>query len=237
MSPFIGLDLYILNEDMHKVGYYKSDYIAPGVSNDGLSLNPNEGNLTLPAEIFVSAPGAANKLTFLVLRSGILSGQMRKFGDELVSFINSNGFSNVVVLSSTMSPVQRERNTNRLIPEVFGYVSNAVYQAVPNFYEVYGIRKFGYWMAENLRQENITGKKKNHIELDELMGAGLAKGLIKAFNKKGVKATLFVIFTSGGIDFVGGYTYYQFMKQNLFQASATTDTQLARSIGKLKLAE
>jgi len=105
MSPFIGLDLYILNEGMQKVGYYKSDFVAPGVSNDGLSVVADQGTLTLPAEIYVSAPGAPNKLTFLILRSGILSGQMRKFGDELVHFISSNGFSNVVVLSSTMSPV------------------------------------------------------------------------------------------------------------------------------------
>jgi predicted ATP-grasp superfamily ATP-dependent carboligase len=114
MSPFIGLDLYILNEGMQKVGYYKSDFIAPGVSNDGLSVVADQGVLTLPAELYVSGPGQANKLTFLVLRSGILSGQMRKFGDELVSWINSNGFSNVIVLTSTISPVQRERNTNRL---------------------------------------------------------------------------------------------------------------------------
>lgn len=105
MSPFIGLDLYILNEGMQKVGYYKSDFIAPGVSNDGLSVAPDQGVLTLPAEIYVSGPGSTNKLTFLVLRSGILSGQMRKFGDELVSWINANSFSNIVVLTSTMSPV------------------------------------------------------------------------------------------------------------------------------------
>jgi len=74
MSPFIGLDLYILNEGMQKAGYYKSDYIAPGVSNDGLSVVADQGVLTLPAEIFVSAPGSVNKLTFMVLRSGILSG-------------------------------------------------------------------------------------------------------------------------------------------------------------------
>ena len=42
------------------------------------------------------------------------------------------------------------KSTSR-IPEVFGYVSNAVYQANPKYYEVYGIRKFGYWLAENLR--------------------------------------------------------------------------------------
>lgn len=118
---------------------------------------------------------------------------------------------------------------------MFGYVSNAVYQANPKYYEVYGIRKFGYWLAENLKQDNITAKKKNHMELDELMGAGLAKGLIKTFNKKGVKASLFVIFTSGGIDFVGGYSYYQFLKQNLFQSGGSQDAQLARQLGKLNL--
>ena len=48
------------------------------------------------------------------------------------------------------------------------------------------------------------------------MMAGQAKGLMKSFNKKGINASLFVIFTSGGIDFVGGYSYYQFLKHNLF---------------------
>ena len=92
---------------------------------------------------------------------------------------------------------------------MFGYVSNAVFQSNPKYYEAYGIRKFGYWLAENLRQENLLGgKKKNHRELDELMGAGLAKGLLKTFNKKGVLASLFVIFTPGGIDFVGGFSFY-----------------------------
>ncbi len=116
-------------------------------------------------------------------------------------------------------------------------MSNAIFQENPKYYEVYGIRKFGYWLAENLKSEELTGKKKNHMELDELMGAGLAKGLIKTFNKKGVKASLFVIFTPGGIDFVGGYSYYQFIKNNLFQGGATAATQLIRQLGKLKLAE
>ena len=103
-------------------------------------------------------------------------------------------------------------------------MSNAIYQENPKYYEVYGIRKFGYWLAENLKQEDLTAKKKNHMELDELMMAGLAKGLIKTFNKKGVKASMFVIFTPGGIDFVGGYAYYQFLKNNLFQEGSSAAT-------------
>jgi hypothetical protein len=123
------------------------------------------------------------------------------------------------------------------IPEIFGYVSNAIYKEIPNYYDVYGIRKFGYWLHENLRQEDLVAKKKHHMELDELMGAGLAKGLIKAFNKKGVKASLFLIFTPGGIDFVGGYTFHQFLKNNLFQAGSLAETQITRKLGKLNITE
>ncbi len=112
-------------------------------------------------------------------------------------------------------------------------MSNSIYQANPKYYEVYGIRKFGYWLQENLRQENLEGKKKSHKELDELMGAGLAKGLIKTFNKKNINASMFVIFTPGGIDFVGGYSYYQFLKYNLFQAASGTEAILSRHLGKL----
>jgi hypothetical protein len=38
LNAFIGVDLFILNENAQKVGYFKSNAIAPGVSNDGLTL-------------------------------------------------------------------------------------------------------------------------------------------------------------------------------------------------------
>ena len=44
------------------------------------------------------------------------------------------------------------------------------------------------------------------------MGGGSAEKLIKTFNKIDVPVQLFIIFTPGGIDFVGGYAYYQFLK-------------------------
>lgn len=59
---------------------------------------------------------------------------------------------------------------------------------------------------------------------------------MKTFNKKGIKASLFVIFTSGGIDFVGGYSFYQFLKAHLFQEGSSIDTT-ARKLGTLKLTE
>lgn len=65
------------------------------------------------------------------------------------------------------------------------------------------------------------------------MMAGQAKFLIRLFNKAQLPASLFVIFTPGGIDFVGGYSYYQFLKNNLFADLSSIERQL----GKLKLEE
>ncbi len=79
-------------------------------------------------------------------------------------------------------------------------MNNHLIKKQPNYYDLYGIRKFGYWLGAD--------KKKAHQELDELMMGGSAKGLIKAFNKIDIPTSVFVIFTSGGIDFVGGYSYY-----------------------------
>ena len=110
MSPFIGVDLFILNEGAKKVGYFKSEHISPGLSNDGLSIGPQEGHLTLPAEVYNHS---GKKVTFLVIRSGIRGG-MRGFGEELTNWVKSSGFSSVVILTSTLSPVLRERDSNRL---------------------------------------------------------------------------------------------------------------------------
>ena len=45
-----------------------------------------------------------------------------------------------------------------------------------------------------------------------MMMAGAAQKLIKSFNKTDIPTQLFVIFTTGGIDFVGGHTYHNFLK-------------------------
>ena len=95
---------------MQKVGYFDSLYLGPGLSNDGLSVKEGEGQLILPCEIYHSAE---KKLTFFLLRGSVGAGKTRLFGEELVKFYRESGFSNVVVLTSTMSPIKRERETNR----------------------------------------------------------------------------------------------------------------------------
>ena len=160
-----------------------------------------------------------------MLRSGICQGKMYPFGQALTQFVESRGFINVVILSSTLSPVKRERESNREIPELFAYVNNHLYKKClaegTSYYDKHAIRRFGYWLGDS--------KKTTHQELDELMMAGSAQKLIKAFNKTDVPTQLFVIFTTGGIDFVGGVTYYNFLKSNLRNGTSP--------LGKVKLPE
>jgi len=77
LSSNIGVDMYIINEGLEKIGYFKSEYIAAGLSNDGLSVTENEGSLTLPAEVYYNH---AKKVTALVIRSGVYEGKSRLFG-------------------------------------------------------------------------------------------------------------------------------------------------------------
>ena len=126
LSPFIGMDLFILNSDMERVGFYKSEYIAAALVNDIVQLADEEsGKITMPAEFYVSKE---HNLTFLMVRSGPVGG-MRKFCDELVAFIEQVEFTNVAIITSTMSPVARERESSRQIPEVFAYCNNFLYKS------------------------------------------------------------------------------------------------------------
>lgn len=149
---------------------------------------------------------------------------MRKFADELVAFIISTDFAKVVLLTSTLSPVSRERDSNRLIPEVFAYCNNFMFKSNRNYYNQNGIRKFGYWIQET--------KRRPHQEMAELSASGWADRLMKSFNRMEKPAIMFTIFCTGGVDFVGGYNYYEFLKQNMFGNAADQATQ---RLGKLSL--
>ena len=38
LSGFIGMELFCLNTDMERVGFYKSDFVAPVLMNDNMTL-------------------------------------------------------------------------------------------------------------------------------------------------------------------------------------------------------
>ena len=112
LSACIAVDLFILNQpETVKIGYYKSKYIASGVSNDGLTPEGAElGGLILPCELFFNPK---HKMLFFVLRSSVFDGKMRLFTDELVKFIKEHSLQQVLILSSTLNPIRKERETNR----------------------------------------------------------------------------------------------------------------------------
>ena len=105
-----------------------------------------------------------------------------------------------------MSPVRRDRESNRDIPNVWTYVNNALYKKYINgpekksYYDTHQIKKFGNWLGD--------AKKKPHQELKELAFAGAIDKLMKDFNRIDIPVQAFLIFTPGGLDFTGGYTYY-----------------------------
>jgi len=55
LSAYMGMELFILNAGMERVGFYKSDYIAPVVMNDNMTLAGGAlGQVSMPAEVYYS---------------------------------------------------------------------------------------------------------------------------------------------------------------------------------------
>ena len=79
----------------------------------------------MPVEVFVSLD---KRYTFIIFRSGIVGGKMIEFGQDFTSFVGSLGFTDIKILTATVSPIKRERESNRQVPEIFAYVNNALYQ-------------------------------------------------------------------------------------------------------------
>lgn len=220
MSPMVALDLAIMNDGASKLGYYQSEHMASLVINDVLTpANGQQGKISMPAEFWLTADGSK---TLMQVRSA--ASDMRSFSAEFVDFVKAQGFAGVVLLTSAFSPLKRERDSNREIPEVFAYV-NAHLEA-QDFYNKAGIRKYGWWI------EKKEGKKA-HPELRELGQGGWSERLFKAFAKEALPCAMYMVFCQGGVDFVGGYVMHQFIKQALLNEKPAETGKL----GDLKLAE
>jgi hypothetical protein len=188
----LALDLAILNDGATKIGYLKSDYLAPLVINDVLTTAGSQnGQISMPVEFWISKDG---KKTFMVCRSDATNS--RSFSAELVEFVKSHGFSSVALLTSAFSPIKRERDSNREIPEVFAFCNEFLEKN--DFYAKTGLRKYGWWID----------KKKPYQELKELGQGGWSARLFRAFNKVEMPCSMFLVFCQGGVDFVGGFVMY-----------------------------
>jgi hypothetical protein len=178
MSSMVALDLAVLNDGATKLGYLKSDYLSPMVINDVLTTgNAAEGSISMPVEFWLSADGTK---TLMLSRSA--ASDSRSFSAELVEFVNAHGFTGVALLTSAFSPIKRERDSNREIPEVFAYCNEHLEKQ--DYYNKTGMRKYGSWID----------KKKPLQELKELGQGGWSARLFKAFNKVDMPCALFTIF-------------------------------------------
>lgn len=55
LSPHIGLDLFVLNQKVTRLGFYLSDYLGAIVANDLLNTHQEpQGTITMPAEFWIS---------------------------------------------------------------------------------------------------------------------------------------------------------------------------------------
>lgn len=90
----------------------------------------------MPVEFWLTADG---KKTLMVVRSN--ASDMRSFSAEFVNFVHVHSFSSVAILTSAFSPLKRERDSNREIPEVFAY-GNILLEK-HDYYNKVGIRKYG----------------------------------------------------------------------------------------------
>ena len=124
MTAHIATDIFVLNENATRLGFYDSDFVNAAIVNDGLTLaGQPTGQISMPAEFWQSAD---RKTTILSMKTSVT--EMRGFSDELIAFTKQHGFANVVILTSTMSPVGRSRSSNRQLPELFGYINNFHYK-------------------------------------------------------------------------------------------------------------
>ncbi len=53
---------------------------------------------------------------------------MRDFSDALVDFVFKVNIKGVIILTSSFSPVKRDRESNRDIPEIYAYINNYLFK-------------------------------------------------------------------------------------------------------------
>ena len=73
--------------------------------------------------------------------------------------------------------------------------------------------------------------------MNELAGAGWGKRLLKSFNKTDMRVCLYTIFCTGGVDFVGGFSYYTFLKKISQPQQSGEEGQVTKKLADLNLNE
>ena len=93
------------------------------------------------------------------MRGGTCEGRSKLFGMALGVWLLTMGFTSIVILSASTSPVARGRQSNREIPELYAYVNDYLHKSLmdgkgKSFYDLYNIKKFGHWLGTDKKREH-----------------------------------------------------------------------------------
>lgn len=194
-APVLGTDLYLLNNDFKRAGYFYSKNIAHYAGADIFKSGSSE--VTLSCEIWTNAQ---KKQTFLVIRSGLIGGKTRKFIEELLAWKTEAKLGQIIILSSTYNPLRKLRASNLMSPTLYFYSSEGQKEQ----WKGLGLTPWAHWLEEHQ-------KIAEHIELEELEDAGFGQDLFEKLLKQGEEVSFIVMFSQGGSDVVGAHSYFKFL--------------------------
>lgn len=98
----MAIDILCATYSIPVVGYLESKHVTPIIGNDALTP-VGQGVLSTNIEIFHYENQNGQKITLLQQRSAVLKGHNKDYVFDLVQWIKSNKFSEIILLSSTSS--------------------------------------------------------------------------------------------------------------------------------------
>ncbi|KAL4488349.1 hypothetical protein ABPG72_019199 [Tetrahymena utriculariae] len=179
------LDLLINNNDVRKIGYYRSQFIADKVQISNLQ---GKYQLLLSAELY-----QYKKYTFLQIRSGFFEGRKKQFLEEIHDFVSQNSFKSLIFLSSLPISDRPDFEINSPIPNTY-YYGNPKFEQLQSKEQILNLSQF----------KNINLIKREDQEIhDVLYGSGLSYHFSKRKEFADFSFCALLIYAQPGSDLVG----------------------------------
>ncbi|XP_039251925.2 proteasome assembly chaperone 2-like [Styela clava] len=93
----LACDLLINTLELNKVGYLRTSCVLPVVGSNAFCKDDSDNSLTLTLELFIDD---SKKLAVSQQRAPLVAGKQKQYSTDFVSWINSKGFSEVILLTS-----------------------------------------------------------------------------------------------------------------------------------------
>ncbi|XP_006636030.2 proteasome assembly chaperone 2 [Lepisosteus oculatus] len=179
-------DLVISTLHMPRVGYFHSDCLVPMVGNNPYATSPEDSSeLSTNAEVY-SLPDL--KLAVLQIRAPIIQTKYRQFRKRVVSWIKTNKFSKVVLLSSCHA---HHRDDRQLLSTPLRYLLTPALQSVVGD----GLQKLDWKEMEKVSAFPGISDTEQRLYIP---GGGVTKTLYADCCSEGIPLAVLLIFCSEG---------------------------------------